>query len=103
MSELAKEFVAPSTETEIALAGIFSAVLKVENVSANANFFELGGQSLLILKLKTQIESRFGIELKIKELFESSDIISIAKTITQNTLKHELDSIEDELLDEVEF
>src|SRR4028119_817661 len=52
---------APRTRTEIRLAEIWREVLRVEEVSADANFFELGGHSLLVAQLASRGRGAFGL------------------------------------------
>src|SRR5206468_11238122 len=50
-AELVATFVAPRTETERILAGIWSQVLRVQQVGVKDNFFELGGDSILSIQV----------------------------------------------------
>jgi hypothetical protein len=56
-------FVAPSTETEKTLAGIYAGIfnLSVSDMSASENFFELGGTSIDVIRLKREGESAFDL------------------------------------------
>ncbi|KIK40660.1 nonribosomal peptide synthetase [Suillus luteus UH-Slu-Lm8-n1] len=56
-------FVAPSTETEKALANIFAGIfnLAISEVSASDNFFEIGGTSIDAIRLKREGEEYFGL------------------------------------------
>ncbi|MBZ5521038.1 MAG: amino acid adenylation domain-containing protein, partial [Acidobacteriia bacterium] len=65
-----QQYVAPSTETEILLAQIWSEVLSVERVGAEDNFFRLGGHSLLAIQLVAKIRERFGVEIPLRSLFD---------------------------------
>ncbi|MCO7187381.1 MULTISPECIES: non-ribosomal peptide synthetase [unclassified Pseudoalteromonas] len=64
-------YVAPQTETELALAQIWSELLGIDPamISSHARFFEQGGNSILVTRLETQIRHRFAVEFSIKELF----------------------------------
>jgi hypothetical protein len=48
----------PETPTELLLAEVWSAVLKIPIVNRDADFFELGGDSLLLLQVLTRLEGR---------------------------------------------
>ena len=64
-------FVAPRTETEIALAKIWSGLLSVETVGAADSFFALGGHSLLATRLASAVRTTLEIEVPLRTLFEA--------------------------------
>ena len=78
-----KEFIAPETETEIKLAGIWSEVLKLEmsSISADASFFDIGGHSLRATVLVNKILKEFDVEIALKEVFVNPTIQSMAQFI----------------------
>ncbi|WP_241566832.1 non-ribosomal peptide synthetase [Hahella sp. KA22] len=81
----ADEFVAPATPTECKLAGIWRSLLKIDRpISANANFFESGGHSLLAVRLATLIRETFSVEVTIKDLFNTPHLSEIAALIEQS-------------------
>jgi amino acid adenylation domain-containing protein len=53
----------PSTPAERAIAEIWQAVLGVDRISADANFFDIGGHSLLAMRVLSRIEDKFGLRL----------------------------------------
>ncbi|MBL4622337.1 MAG: amino acid adenylation domain-containing protein, partial [Immundisolibacteraceae bacterium] len=57
------EYVAPSTETELALAEIWQELLNLERVSIHDNFFDLGGHSLLSIQVIVRINALLGVKL----------------------------------------
>jgi amino acid adenylation domain-containing protein/non-ribosomal peptide synthase protein (TIGR01720 family) len=71
----ASEYVAPKTETEKLLVGIWAEILKLspEEVSATANFFELGGDSILSIQVVSRA-ARLGLYFTIKDLFHAQCI-----------------------------
>jgi hypothetical protein len=73
-----EEFTAPRTPVEERLSVMLSALLGVEQVSVNDNFFMLGGHSLLGTQLISQIRGAFGVELALFTLFESPTIEHLA-------------------------
>jgi acyl carrier protein len=73
--------VAPQTEVEKKLAGIWQELLKLESVGSDQNFFELGGHSLLALQVMARIRSIFEVELPVRSLFEESTIAGLAAEV----------------------
>ena len=59
-NELETGFVAPRTEMEKTLAGIWSKTMGVQNIGINDNFFELGGHSLIAVGMMSRIEQTTG-------------------------------------------
>jgi amino acid adenylation domain-containing protein len=80
-AEPARDFVAPRTETEKALAAIWSPLLKLENVGINDDVFDLGAHSLMAMKALTQIRDVFEVSLALRNLFEHPTIAGLAQII----------------------
>ena len=62
------EYVSPRTPIERAIADVWQEILGVERVSAHDNFFDLGGHSLLSLKVITRIEEKIGQRIHPREM-----------------------------------
>jgi acyl carrier protein len=77
----ARDFVAPRTETEKALAAIWSQLLKVERVGINDDVFDLGAQSLMAMKALAQIRDAFQVSLSLRNLFEHPTVAGLAEII----------------------
>ena len=77
-------FIAPKTETEVAVSKIFAEVLRRDRVSADDNFFDLGGHSLLATQVVSRIREHFRIELPIRALFENPTIDRLADAIANS-------------------
>ena len=71
-------FVAPRTPTEAALATLFAEALGVERVGADADFFALGGDSLLAVHLLLAIAQRFGRDPGLGALFATPTVEGLA-------------------------
>jgi amino acid adenylation domain-containing protein/non-ribosomal peptide synthase protein (TIGR01720 family) len=69
-AQLQQHFVAPHTELEQRIAGIWQEVLKLERVGLSDNFFELGGHSLLATQVISRVRHALNIELPLRTLFE---------------------------------
>jgi amino acid adenylation domain-containing protein len=69
---------APRGATERDLARIWAAVLHVEAVDRERNFFDLGGTSLQILDLQEAIRRDLGHEVPVVALFAHSSVAALA-------------------------
>ncbi|MEO0558814.1 MAG: amino acid adenylation domain-containing protein [Bacteroidota bacterium] len=78
------EYSAPRTDTERALAAIWADVLGVEQVSADANFFEIGGDSLLSIQIISRAND-LGLEVKSSDFFEHPTIHGLAAAMESQT------------------
>ena len=73
VGEAASAYVAPRTELEQTLAGIWQELLGVERVGITDNFFELGGDSIITLQVISRAR-RAGLSLKPKDIFTHQTI-----------------------------
>ena len=76
-------YIAPKNETEKKLVKIWSEVLGLEEdtLSIKANFFDLGGNSLMAIRLITKIHQTLNIRLMISDLFFNNDLESLARML----------------------
>ncbi len=74
-------FTAPRTEVEKTVAGLLGGLLGTQQVDVEANFFELGGHSLVGAQLIARIRSAFGIEIKLRVLFEGPTVAKLSTEI----------------------
>jgi amino acid adenylation domain-containing protein len=70
--------VAPRTQTEEVLAGVWAEVLGVERVGATDDFFALGGHSLLATRVASRLRDAFGAEVPLRALFEVPVLADLA-------------------------
>lgn len=76
-----RDLVAPRNELEARVAAEFCTVLELPEVSVDDDFFDLGGQSLLALRLVARLEDALGVELPLQVLFEASTVAALAGRI----------------------
>lgn len=74
-------FLAPSTDTERRLAEIWSAVLSVEEISIEDDFFALGGHSLTAMRVMSRVQEEFGVKLLLRAVFDHPTIGALADAI----------------------
>ena len=80
-------FVAPRTDLEKEIAGIWAEILKVERVGISDNFFDLGGHSLLATRLIFQLREHFHVDVPLRALFEAPTIAAFAPVIVQSQIE----------------
>lgn len=68
---------------------IFKEVTKNPHYDMNANFFENGGDSLIALNVLLKLNSKYNINLSIKNIFESNSVIQMC-----DTMQNEINSYE---------
>jgi amino acid adenylation domain-containing protein len=79
------KYVAPRTDSEKQVAAIWQLLLKNANIGLTENFFDLGGHSLLVVRLQARLRQQFGWEPPLIDLFQYSTVASIAKLIDRGT------------------
>ncbi|HEX9314155.1 MAG TPA: amino acid adenylation domain-containing protein, partial [Actinomycetota bacterium] len=77
-------YLAPRTETEAVLAGIWAEVLGAERVGVEDNFFELGGDSILSIQVVSRARQA-GLSLMPRDLFVHQSIASLAANAADAT------------------
>ncbi len=92
-SERNGEYVAPRTDLERKLARIWAEVLKLDRVSIHDNFFDLGGYSLLAVKLIKAVE-KFSIgKISLASLFRAPTISELAMLLSTSHRREGADGI----------
>ncbi len=76
-------FTAPTNELERALANIWQDLLGIKEVGVDDNFFDLGGDSLLLLRVQAKIRQALAANLSSAEMFEHSTISALARRLSQ--------------------
>ncbi|WP_147446687.1 non-ribosomal peptide synthetase, partial [Corallococcus sp. CA047B] len=72
---------APRNAREAVLVDLFEHVLGVTGVGATSDFFQLGGHSMLVLRLLARMESAFGVRLPLATLFQTSTVEGLARAV----------------------
>lgn len=75
------EFTAPRTPLEAAVQRVFAAALDLPRVSAAANFFEEGGNSLTAVRLAHDLGRETGADVGIADVFAAPSVRAMAERI----------------------
>ena len=78
---------APRTPTEEVLAQIWCKMLDLKQVSLRDNFFDLGGYSILAVRVITEINKTLKVHVNIATFFQNPTIEYLARVLEQ---KHDL-------------
>jgi acyl transferase domain-containing protein/thioesterase domain-containing protein/acyl carrier protein len=79
--ELESEYVAPRNPVEETLAGYWRELLGVGQIGIHDSFFDMGGHSLIAVRLFRMIKGQYGIDFPISVLFEAPTIAQCADLI----------------------
>ena len=72
------DYKAPQTEAELIIASILQEVLKVDRIGVDDNFFDLGGNSLLLVQVHGRLQEQFGREILLVEIFNHPTVRALA-------------------------
>jgi hypothetical protein len=78
-SSTAAAFVSPVGQLERQIAQVWAELLRVDAVGATDNFFDLGGNSLLLARACTMLRQRLNREIAIAELFQHATVRALAR------------------------
>jgi acyl carrier protein len=84
---LEASFIAPRSEMEKKIAEIWQQVLGMEKIGVNDNFFEVGGNSLSILRAQDRLEQVLGHKVLPTELFRYPTISLLAAHLDQSSVE----------------
>jgi amino acid adenylation domain-containing protein/non-ribosomal peptide synthase protein (TIGR01720 family) len=72
-----RPYIGPRNEAETTLAQIWAEILRVDRVSVDANFFELGGDSILSIQIVARA-NRAGLHVTPRQMFEHQTVATLA-------------------------
>ncbi|MGX7824529.1 amino acid adenylation domain-containing protein [Actinokineospora sp. 24-640] len=71
----------PRTPREQVLCELFAEILKVDEVSVDDGFFDLGGHSLSAIRLVNRIRAVFDVDVSVRTLFEAQSVAALAERL----------------------
>ena len=81
--DLDSDYVAPGNDVERTLVGFWEELLGVDQVGVQDSFFDLGGHSLIAVRLFAMIKKAYRVEFPISVLFEAPTIALCAALIRE--------------------
>jgi amino acid adenylation domain-containing protein len=86
--ELETAFVSPHNELEKSIAGIWRELLRVQKVGLRDNFFDLGGNSLLVVQAQARLRETLGFDLPVVKLFQYPTVGALADFLSEREPTH---------------
>ena len=68
---------------EADIAEIWKSLLSLDKIDRYANFFEIGGDSLLATRFLEKIRTQFGVEITLREIFENAELNKLAQILDE--------------------
>ncbi|MFB9444226.1 non-ribosomal peptide synthetase/MFS transporter [Dactylosporangium vinaceum] len=79
--EARAQFTAPATASEVAIAGVWAAVLGVARVGADDDFFDLGGHSLLATQVVAKLRHVLPAPVSVMDVFKHPTVRGLAALV----------------------
>ncbi|KKD38711.1 MAG: non-ribosomal peptide synthetase [Limnoraphis robusta] len=97
--QLEATYVMPKTEIEKTIAQIWQKALNLENIGIHDNFFDLGGHSLLMVRVHSQLRTAFTSDIPLVEMFRYPTIHALADYFNHSRLEssHQLEDRTEQL------
>jgi natural product biosynthesis luciferase-like monooxygenase protein len=77
-------FIPPATEVERRLAAIFQELLGTNEIGVDDNFFDLGANSLMMVRVVEKIRSEMGLKMSLVRVFQFPTLGSLAAAIADS-------------------
>jgi acyl carrier protein len=97
-----KEFIEPRTDLERDIALIVGGILGITKVGINDNFFEMGGHSILAIKVISEVREKYGADIQLKSLFENPTVEGLSEAVVAEQSNLLEDDDLENLLSEIE-
>lgn len=68
-NSITKDYIAPRNDREATICSLMASLLKLERVGVDDDFFEIGGDSLLVTQLAISLRQTYHTEFPLPELF----------------------------------
>ncbi len=88
------EYVAPRNKTEQVIAEIWQKILKTDKAGIHDRFFDIGGHSLLIIRVQSELRKVFDRDIPVADLFKYPTIAALGEYLDQTEIEKPSDQTE---------
>ncbi|MEW6737265.1 MAG: phosphopantetheine-binding protein [Acidobacteriota bacterium] len=81
-----ESFIEPSNELEESIAKVWQEIMAIEKISVNSNFFELGANSLIIVKAYNKLREKLQRSFPLVAMFKYSTINALARYLSADSV-----------------
>lgn len=90
-NQQSEQYTAPQTALQMQLCDVWQQVLKIDRVGVSDNFFNIGGDSILAIKVVT-LAKALHISISVRDIFAAQTIFGLVALLEQKTDVDELDT-----------
>jgi len=81
---LTSEYVAACNEIEQVILNVWQEILGIDQLGIQDNFFDLGGNSLVGLKVISRLKKELNLEIPLVALFEGPTVSALARVVSKD-------------------
>jgi amino acid adenylation domain-containing protein len=78
---LANAYVAPRSDAERRIAAVWQDLLGIDPVGVHDNFFDLGGNSLMAIRVIARLKSELGVDVSEVSIFEGPTVAALTRLL----------------------
>jgi len=82
---LEASYVSPRNGVERTISAVWQDVLKLEQVGIHDNFFDLGGNSLLVVQVQNGLRNRLNREIPLLDFFQRPTVSGLAEKLAEKS------------------
>ena len=82
----------PQSDTEKAVYSVWKAILEKDGFGCNQDFFHVGGNSLLLILMLSELKKQYPAELSVADLYECRTVQAIAQFIDESAGRNSSDA-----------
>jgi len=80
-SALLGDYIAPQTDNQKQMVAVWQNVLAIPQIGIEDNFYDLGGDSLIAIKVLSRLRDVFALELSVNDLFERPTVKQLCERL----------------------